>query len=414
MLIDKIRITIYFLLSYFFILLNFFVKIRFQELETRNIGHFSKSIEVYLSEVELGIQKKYRLDFWIRNKKVANKYLLKQLKKHLNIIHPRIMLGFLYYLKKKKFNKLIIPYKHPSSYIEKEWHFVDSKLFKNLDQWHFYDNRKVLIKTKPKIILPEKDKKFFNNILIKELKTTSLKKIVLFYGRDPIYRKLQHNIRNIDTMNYRNTDVNTYKISIENISKKGYISIRMGRNVEKKLLPNTKNFFDYSNSEIASDELDLYLSSICEFGIFDSGGFNSLPCLFRKPLALVNIAHLREIKNRSDGTTPLIIFKKIFSTKLNRILNFSEYESFRVYQNILDSDFEKNNLKLIDNTPEEILDLTLEAEKKFNLKEYYDISKEEKEIQIEAKKILGKLNYGDLTKIDIGHKFLLKNINLIK
>ena len=81
---------------------------------------------------------------------------------------------------------------------------------------------------------------------------------------------------------------------------------------------------------------------------------------------------------------------------------------------MLDSDFEKNNLKLIDNTPDEILDLTLEAEKKFNLKEDYDISQEEKEIQMEAKKILGKLNYGDLTKIDIGHKFLLKNINLIK
>ena len=100
--------------------------------------------------------------------------------------------------------------------------------------------------------------------------------------------------------------------------------------------------------------MDIYLCSTCKFGIFDSGGFNAVPCLFRKPLGLVNITHLREIKNRNDGTTPLIIFKKIFSEKLGRVLTFSEYEKYEVYKNLLDVDFKRNGLKVVDNSAEDI------------------------------------------------------------
>ena len=62
------RNFIYFIFLKIIIFLNFFIKIRFQELQTRNIGHYSKSIEVYLSEVDCGLQLSYKFDFWIKNK----------------------------------------------------------------------------------------------------------------------------------------------------------------------------------------------------------------------------------------------------------------------------------------------------------------------------------------------------------
>ena len=72
-------------------------------------------------------------------------------------------------------------------------------------------------------------------------------------------------------------------------------------------------------------------------------------------------------------------------------------------------------MKVVDNSAEDVYFFTQEAEKKFNnlRKEEY-LTKDEIDLQKQAKKILKDLNYGDLNFIDIGHKFLSNNKNLLQ
>ena len=407
-----IKNVLYYILIYLIRIISPIIKIRFQELETKNIGHYSKSIEIYLSEVELGFYKKNKFDIWIKSKNTANSFLLKKWRKHLLILPNIFFLGFLKFIKNKNLDSLIIPYRHPDKYLKRDWEFCTKENFKDLDMWNFYDNNFVLKKTKPRINI-SKDEIFYCKKKLKQIfQNLYSEKIILFYARDKFYRENQHRTQKED-MNWRNSKINTYYDSMEAMTNLSFLSIRMGKHLIDKISNNkNKKIFDYPFSNISSDILDIYLCSVCQFGIFDSGGFNSVPSLFRKPLGLVNITHRREIKNRNDSTTPLIIFKKIFSKKLNRQISFSEYEDFNVYKFQKDKDFLENNLEIIDNSSQEIKDLTIEAEARFSSNNFVP-DDESVYLQRKAKKILNELYYGNLEYINIGSKFLKQNKELI-
>ena len=81
-----IKNVLYYIIIYLIRIISPIIEIRFQEFETRNIGHYSKSIEIYLSEVELGFYKKNKFDIWIKSKNTANSFLLKKWRKHLLIL----------------------------------------------------------------------------------------------------------------------------------------------------------------------------------------------------------------------------------------------------------------------------------------------------------------------------------------
>ena len=405
------------LLSYYILLIILsiihpVIKIRFQEIETRNIGHFSKSIEIYLFEEDLGIYKKNKFDFWIRSRSVANEFLLKKWKEHLFILPSTFFLDFLKFVKNKKYNKYLIPYRHPDNYINNDWDAHSKENFKNLEMWNYYDNNFILKKTKPRIIFSNNEIKEFKQKLNLTHKNINLNKIVLFYARDSFYRENQHRTQK-DIMYWRNSNINTYYDAMNEMTKLSYLTVRMGKHLTYKISNDeNKLIFDYPFSKMSSDFLDIFFCYACSFGIFDSGGFNSVPSLFRKPISLVNITHRREIKNRNDSTSPLIIFKKIFSRKLNRQISFLEYEKLNVFKFQKDDDFKENHLEIIDNTSEEIKEIAIESELKFGSKNY-NPDEESIFLQRKAKKILSDLSYGNLEYIDIGAHFLKNNKELL-
>ena len=55
--IQFFKSIIYFILLFILKIIYPLIKIRFQEIETKNIGHYSKSIEIFLCEEELKIYK---------------------------------------------------------------------------------------------------------------------------------------------------------------------------------------------------------------------------------------------------------------------------------------------------------------------------------------------------------------------
>jgi hypothetical protein len=100
--------------NFFFLLLlkiiSFFLIIKIGEIETRSIGHYSKSIDLFLSEKKFfkkNISKKFILEIWFPNKFVANKFLLKKWKEIIFILPYNKFLNyffvnFFFFLNKKK------------------------------------------------------------------------------------------------------------------------------------------------------------------------------------------------------------------------------------------------------------------------------------------------------------------------
>ena len=83
------------------ILVNPFLKIRINELETRAIGHFSISTEIFLSELSKNIyNEKNTIYLWFINKKISNNFLLKKWQKKI-IIGPRFFLEPLFVIIQK-------------------------------------------------------------------------------------------------------------------------------------------------------------------------------------------------------------------------------------------------------------------------------------------------------------------------
>ena len=119
-----------------------FIKIRINELETRSIGHFSITTEIFLSEIE----KKKHLNqsgvfIWFINEKISNVFLLNKWREKL-IIGPRFILYPLFkMINEFEFLKFMrTPFRH--------WKYQGPN--KN-DLWQIRDIHQVLQKTKPNI-----------------------------------------------------------------------------------------------------------------------------------------------------------------------------------------------------------------------------------------------------------------------
>ena len=160
------------------VLLKKIIHIRFGEIETRAVGHYSLPVEIYLSEKDKGInQTKHKTyDFFIQNKYVANKFLLKKWKSKF-IVLPNFFIVYWNFFRRYKFGKeFLIPYRHWSDYSEK---------WPNVKHQH-RDIHNVLPATKTHITFNDQEiktgEKFFNSNNITG-------KIVIFFARDSAYHQ---------------------------------------------------------------------------------------------------------------------------------------------------------------------------------------------------------------------------------
>ena len=91
-------------------------------------------------------------------------------------------------------------------------------------------------------------------------------------------------------------------------------------------------------------------------------------------------------------------FKEIFESGAH--LYFHTYE------------FEKNGIQLIENTPDEILDVSIEMSERLN--NTWETTKEEKELQELFRSLIPKNKYPVKFRASIGSKFLRQNQELLR
>ena len=136
----------------------------------------------------------------------------------------------------------------------------------------------------------------------------------------------------------------------------------------KKIDLDNDKFFDYANSNLKSDLLDVYLCATSKFMIGTSSGLSAISYIFGTRLALTNLLPTATVYlSKNDIFIPRILKSK----KNNKILSFKEIFSPPIniamidgsYRNILEVEF-------VENSEDEIFNLVKEMyENIFEIKE---------------------------------------------
>jgi putative glycosyltransferase (TIGR04372 family) len=341
----KIIIGLLFLLL--IIILYPIIKIKIIEIETRAIGHFSISLEIFLAEIKNGIINKKRTIFLcFTNKRIANNFLLNKWKNYLFIKNFFFLeIAFMFLTKYYFLGKFFLPYRH----------------WRNHKTWQIRDTHNLLPKTSPFIIFNNKEKKSGEKLL-KKIGIRNSEEYFCFFARDHSYRN-QFETDGKDSV--RNSNVNDQLKGIQLIINKNLKAVRVGSVVNEKLSIKNSNIIDYPSSGFRSDFLDVFLIFHCNFMISTGSGIENLATLNRKKVLQVNYIGLENLHNLpNDIYFPIILPKKYINLKTKKLLTFKEIFQSRLHsESFLKKDLVSIGFALIDNTENEIKDAILEMDK---------------------------------------------------
>ena len=281
--------------------------------------------------------------FFVYKKKFQTIFLAKKWSEKLTILHYGFVIPIIDCLK-----------------FFKQFQYHEIKNNTNSDR----DVHNLLDKTEPFIELTDNEnKKGFD--ALSEFGIHNDTKFVSIIIRDSNYFAQEFKNYKYDYRKIKNYNIETFYPAIKFLIKKGYKVVIMGSNQSQKISLKNDSIFDYSNSKIRSDFLDIFIISKCKFFIRTSG-LGGVAVLFRKPVLHLN-AHFGLFTTSTKKN--LLLSKNFFSINDNRKLSFDE-----IFDKGLAIDFDENTLKkeniLLEESSEDILNAT---------KEMYDIVENKRE-----------------------------------
>jgi len=364
-----------------------FLLIRFQSVMSERIGHFTTNIDLYLCEKKFNINRpkiKNYIDIFCLQKKISNNFLAKKWSEKITIIHYILVIPIIDCLK-----------------FFKQFHYHEIKNNTNSDR----DVHNLLDKTEPFIEFTDKEKKRGFDAL-SEFGICQNTKFVSIIIRDSSYFAKQFK-NNYDYRKIKNYNIETFYPAIKFLIKEGYKVIIMGSDQSQKINFKDDSIFDYSNSKIRSDFLDIFIISRCKFFIRTSG-LGGVAVLFRKPVLHLN-AHLGLFTTSTKKN--LLLPKNFYSKKDKRKLYLSE-----IFDKGFAFDYDEYTLKkeniLLEESSGDILNATKEIYEIVENKREY--SETEKKLQKSFKKFyLDKVKSCGLSKLH-GEFFAEVSIDFLK
>jgi putative glycosyltransferase (TIGR04372 family) len=269
---------------------------------------------------------------------------------------------------------------------------------------------------KPVINLKRSDlKKFeqkFNyfNELNKEKKD-----LIVFVNRDGAYKKKTILGFDMSHNSYRDFPFSDFFKTLDYANKK-YFIFRGGNIVEKTDYIH-KNFIEYASSNNVCSENDVYSLFKCKFFVGTESGLDKIARMFFKPLLIINKVHVPWLPTWTNKT--IFMPKKLYDTKKNKFITFNQMFDFNFLKSkkngfplglyVSTNDYKENNIKIIDNTPDEILNAFLEME--LFIEKKLILNKEDKELQEKYWKLYPSQAFNN--NVIISPSFLRKNITLL-
>lgn len=395
---NNIRIIInifFYLYALFFLtiirLISSFYKIRFYSVNSSRLGHFSVNIEIFLNKIREEKKNSKIICFLeVINGKVivCNKALLEIWKDKLTIL-PSILIYPIY--------KLINLTKYKDKYI---FHLENSD--RDINQ--YFDNRKPFIKfTERDLNRGEK--------LLQSVGIPNNADFVCLNIREGNYLKNHIPDYDFNYHDYRNIKIDNFVKAIKFLNEKKIYVIRVGRHIKKPVNYRNKLFIDLYNYKITDDFFDIYMAYKCMFCFGVSSGFDGLANIFRKNLGLIQVP-VGDLRTQSFRHT--FITKHHFCEKNKKNLSLSEIFEKNLAYAYKSEIYKEKNIKLVDNSEEEIKDLVKEVYQR--VKNNFFISKNDEINQInfwkEYRNNIEMLNikHNHLFKGQMSSKFIIKNL----
>jgi len=332
----------------FIILIRRIYLVRLHQLPSSRIGLFAAHVELYCCEIDAGINvpdQKY-IDLFYMEKDVCNEQLAIMWSREI-IVTPYF---FGLFLQKIEHLMSILEVRFTSLNV----HFIgvtqgDRDVNNLLDASPNHLN----------FIQEEEDR---GGNKLRSFGVTDNAKFVCLIVRDSAYLESRPYKGNWSYHNYRDTDIQTYVMAAEELTKMGYFVFRMGAAVNKSIETNNPRIIDYAANGMRNDFMDIYLGAKCDFCISVGTGFDAIPSIFRRPIAYVNNTPLGYFTTWSNRF--LLLSQHHYSTKDDNELSLKEIIDRGATLCYSVECYDEKNIKLINNTPEEIRDQVVEMAKR--------------------------------------------------
>ena len=216
---------------------------------------------------------------------------------------------------------------------------------------------------------------FFGKSKLTEFGFDVEKPIVSVFTRDSAYLRKKEIGRGVDRSyhNFRNANIENYKLAIEWLIDRNFQVIRIGNVVERPLELNNPGFFDYALSSERSEELDLLIVGLSNFVFGSPSGPTDLATVLGIPYLATDYAPFQLVPL---GARDMYVPKKLVNITSGKTERFKDFISVPDgiveipvrLSTINDGHFwkEKYGIEFCDNTPEEILSAVQEMVENLN------------------------------------------------
>lgn len=207
---------------------------------------------------------------------------------------------------------------------------------------------------------------------------------------------------------FRNASIASYAPAIAEIARRGGWCIRVGDASMRELPQPMPGVLDYARSAVRADWMDIFLFSHCRFLLGTSSGPAFLCGVLGTPVATANMIPpsvvlpfgaadigIPKLLRRRDGS--LMSFAEAFASP---VANFRFAEEFR-----------RAGLEIVDNTPEDVLDLAVEQLDRLDGTLTY--CAEDERLQARFKSLMRPGHYTFGSQSRVGRGFLRRHAHLL-
>ena len=314
------------------------VTVRFKNFPADDLGAMTVVSQNYLRSKE-PLKRSRRFDFWYLKPEVktSSEYLLGLIGSQIKIHRSR-------------FVELVAAWseKLPGSYS----HLIESEI-----------QITPLEGVSSNFRLPQTDRDLSSEYL-KQIGIDPQREFVTLMVRDAAFKsdvlKPNNHSRN-DKENYRNHDINDYRLVAEKFASMGVQVVRTGAKVERELATVSPLVIDYASSGKRTEAADIYLASECAMCISTTSGLDHVAAMSGRPRVVTNQGPIGQA-SRLFFSTDVFILQRFFERSSGRLLTLSESLQFAEirnldwYHKVID-----RGLDFVRNTPEEILEASREG-----------------------------------------------------
>jgi len=235
-------------------------------------------------------------------------------------------------------------------------------------------------------------------------------KFVCVLCRDDEYLEKFNPVMDWSYHDYRDVDIDTYIPALEILADRGYSVLRMGVHVKKALTSSHPRIIDYATNGVRTDFLDIYLSSKCYFFISNGTGLDSVAKIFHRPVLYTNYIPLAHA--HGECSHDLIWPKKIWMRDEGRLMTIREILQSDVGLFLDGRQYDKHNLEIIDNTPEEIAAAVTEMDER--LKGTWEDTENDGDLHRQFVALIKSKNLNPVFRSRISTEFLRRHRDLLQ